>query len=475
MNHVRVTQLAVLLTLLVSPLLARAQTTQPWLEDRRFRSGIGIRAGNLELHPGIAGEVGYDSNFLQGAGVEEGMGVYERVVPSARFRITPSLTVSTLQARRYVSRFVDGQAPPPPKIDFSAKLVGRLNQLFALDGDFAEGDKSRTLLDGEASAAMNILPFRPWGGGVRAGVVRVAQPSNLPGLTELAFDRTTFNGGAELRWRPGGGVLRWSLGYEARFTHYDQESYGLNLLEHALRLQGRWRFFPKTAVLYEGEVAFKRYTQDDTRQLDSTPISTLIGLNGLITPRLGVIVMGGWKATFIEEDPQGRREDFDGLVGRAELAWYISGTGRLEGDGGGLERGVGLSTLRLGYQRSVEDSGIANYFRLDRFYADISYAAAGVFVASLQGGVALVDHPVPRDREGNALTLDGQGINEVRPDVRLFLEYRLTNTLALFGNAGYSASLEDNYLVVNRSSDSIWSDNLQYTRFTTMVGARWFM
>ena len=35
---------------------------QVWLKDRRYGEGIGIRAGDFELHPGIGGEFGYDSN-----------------------------------------------------------------------------------------------------------------------------------------------------------------------------------------------------------------------------------------------------------------------------------------------------------------------------------------------------------------------------------------------------------------------------
>ena len=37
---------------------------QVWLKDRRYTEGVGIRAGHLELHPGLAGEFGYDSNFF---------------------------------------------------------------------------------------------------------------------------------------------------------------------------------------------------------------------------------------------------------------------------------------------------------------------------------------------------------------------------------------------------------------------------
>lgn len=43
---------------------ARPAAAQGWLKDRRYQEGAGIRAGNLELHPGVGGEIGYDSNWF---------------------------------------------------------------------------------------------------------------------------------------------------------------------------------------------------------------------------------------------------------------------------------------------------------------------------------------------------------------------------------------------------------------------------
>ena len=72
---------------------AHAQAQQPWLADRKYGEGIGVRVGNLELHPGIAGEVGYDSNYFLRAPSEDPLSAY-------RLRITPSITLSTLGQQR---------------------------------------------------------------------------------------------------------------------------------------------------------------------------------------------------------------------------------------------------------------------------------------------------------------------------------------------------------------------------------------
>src|SRR5580658_7989017 len=81
-----------------------------WLKDRRYNEGSGIRAGDLELHPGIAGEVGYDSNFFQRTTQLNAVnGPPEApVVPAAVIRITPSLYLSTISMQRRESD------PQPP-------------------------------------------------------------------------------------------------------------------------------------------------------------------------------------------------------------------------------------------------------------------------------------------------------------------------------------------------------------------------
>src|SRR3954447_15816518 len=72
---------------------AHAQAQQPWLADRAAGEGIGVRVGNLELHPGIAAEVGYDSNYFLRAPAEDPLAAY-------RLRVTPSISLSTLGPQR---------------------------------------------------------------------------------------------------------------------------------------------------------------------------------------------------------------------------------------------------------------------------------------------------------------------------------------------------------------------------------------
>src|SRR4051812_44868019 len=98
-----------ILAFTIGPFAANAQTAigttssqSTWLRDRRYTEGSGYRVGNLELHPGLAGEFGYDSNYLLRASTED---------PGAalHLKITPSLSVSTLSPQRK-----DASPGPPP-------------------------------------------------------------------------------------------------------------------------------------------------------------------------------------------------------------------------------------------------------------------------------------------------------------------------------------------------------------------------
>src|SRR5450755_808316 len=98
--------LAAMLLLGVLPLTAHAQQ-QPWISDRRYGEGIGVRVGNLELHPGISGEVGYDSNYFLRA-TDDAIGP---VIAAYRLRITPAITLGTLGAQRREGLSPAGPAP----------------------------------------------------------------------------------------------------------------------------------------------------------------------------------------------------------------------------------------------------------------------------------------------------------------------------------------------------------------------------
>ncbi len=433
---------------------ARGQANQPWLEDRDEARGIGVRSGNVVWHPGAALEVGYDSNFFQGSG-DPG----EPAVRSMRLRLTPSLSLQSLGGER-----VEGDSPDaaPPQAKFKANTSLSFDRLFALQARYADLVNGQTYIGGNIDGQLNIAPGRPWGADLAAAYRRVVQPYNAPGVQ--SFNRNIYSGSADLRFRPGGGILQWNLGYGARLTTFDVVGAGLDNLAHGLRTRGVWRFLPRTGMLYVGELRQVARLDPNSRLPNALPISSQLGLNGLITPRLGALLLGGVKVIYFGADAAGNVEEFDDFVGRAELTWFITGQGEVSAD----EPSVGFSTLKLGYFRDGYPSELSNFYRIDKGYLDLTAYIGGVALVRLTGGLANVQHAVPRRDDGRPLATPAP--REFRPEAQLYGEYRMTRTTALFVNSGFSASPVNNVVGTGMGFDS-----LKYTRFTALLGARWFL
>jgi hypothetical protein len=181
-------------------LVASAATAaQPWLADRRYGEGIGLRAGRFEFHPGISAEFGYDSNLFQRAPSESPADAW-------RLRVTPSLTLSTLTEKRRGSQAV-GAAP---MLTMSANAFLAYSQLFGSDDVSEQSD-----LDAGVGFNVNVAPQRPFGADFYADYLRSAEPSNLADVDQ-AFDRGRARGGFGVSWRPGGGLFDWRLGIRRR-------------------------------------------------------------------------------------------------------------------------------------------------------------------------------------------------------------------------------------------------------------------
>src|SRR6187455_2044378 len=144
-----------------------ASAQQPWIQDRRLGEGGGIRTGNLELHPSVAGEFGYDSNYFQ-----RGSGDPDPVVDTMVFRVTPSLTLSTLSEARQT-----GGQESPPLLNFD--FGGFLSYKTFIPLDDTDEFDDREKLSGGLRAALELFPRRPVTWDINAGVRREIDPSDL--------------------------------------------------------------------------------------------------------------------------------------------------------------------------------------------------------------------------------------------------------------------------------------------------------
>jgi hypothetical protein len=444
-------RLTVVATSAILTLSSVAAAQQPWLQDRRYGEGIGLRTGNFELHPSIAAEFGYDSNYFQRAETEP------PVEDAFRLRVTPSLTLSTLTERRLGSEAVKADQD----FTMAAGVFAAYNELFG--SDLVSEQRH---LDAGASVAVNISPQKRFGGDIYGDFLRQGEPSNLAD-TNAAFDRGTLRGGAGLSWRPGGGLFEWRLGYEAAYNYFEDEPYtNLDNIQHRILTRGRWRFLPRSALLYDASYTMVRYLDGTSPQPDGDIVNVRVGFSGLVTSRLGLLGLLGWTSTFYEEqNTLTPAEDYDGYVAQVEAKYFI------QQGGGEKSAGVGISSIAAGFLRDFSNSYLGAFYVRDRGYMQFNYFLGGAFVASLEGGIARYSYPSISAVQGS--------FEQTRVDARLFGEYRLSDIVGLNTTILYDRAMGGDNIVVAEdnpatAADEQVTDDLEYQRFQAYIGMRVF-
>lgn len=441
---------------------------RPWLSDRSYGEGMGIRTGDLELHPSVAGEVGYDSNYFQRSGDTGPQYSWDRrgVSSAMRFRLTPSLTISTLSPQRKLG---DAAGTAPPKFNFNAGIFAAYNELIGVSGQDDFGKQRH--LDGGANLMFDILPQKPIGADVAADFVRVVSPSNDP-ATANAWNRDILHGGVGLTWRPGGGLFDWRIGYDVLYNYFESDAFKrLNNVRNSVNTRGRWKFYPRTALIYDAQTYWLSYMASQPMRNNGQVIQSRIGLNGLVTNQFALLALVGWAATYFDGVRTRVPENFNSVVGQAELKWFILPQPKLQpGDAT-----VGLSSLTLGYLRDFTNSYLADYYQRDRVYGAVSYFVGGRYLLDVQAGYSRITHPTfTRPGAGDTnITVPGEN----RVDAQIFAEYRTSDSLGLNVTLRYDASLTRTEYSVADPTDAtnIYVDNLAFSRFTGWAGVRWFM
>ncbi len=444
---------------------------QPWIQDRRYGEGIGIRTGNLELHPGVAGEIGYDSNYFQRSG---GTPPGEEIIDVYRLRLTPSLSLSTLSPQR---RQFDEAGAAQPAIEFDGGVSASYNEVIAVDGENSDAARKQRDISAGADFNLEILPHKPWGGYLEGDFLRTVEPSNDPDQ-DSAMDRDALRLGAGVAWRPGGGLFDWRLGYEFRYNYFEADNYtDNNNVHHYVTTKGRWKFLPRTALVYDASLGFIRYANSGLRN-NSSPVRSRIGLTGLVTTHFGFLAMVGWGASFYESTAGTPVQDYDSVIGQGEIKWYLQPQQKLAQDAAR----VGLSTIAAGYIRNFRDSYLSDYYQYDRVYGKFDYFFAGVMLISAEAGYARYYFPTPYFPGPGADDRDPPGgpYTQNRVDAKLFAEYRLSDTFGINTTFRYDANLTQQDVQVQQVAPPPPAvpappDELEFSRYQIFIGARWFM
>lgn len=458
--------LLAVLALLGRPSMAFAQSSSgfsgssvtgvPWAGDRATGEGAGIKTGSVEWHPGASAEFGYDSNYLQRASTPAEEDNFGPVIQALRLRVTPQLTIRTLDRSDESGK--GSTSALPPAFMFELTGVGSYNEFVPLDADNPEAFRRLRNLSGGAGLVLDFFARRKWSGRLLGNYSYQAEPTNQGGLG-AQFDRHTVGGGGDLVWAPGGGAFRWTLlEYRTRATFFDDSAFGVyDNGNHSFGTNGYWRFLPKTSVLYDAKFGIIRYGSNVIN--DGEYLQGRLGLNGLLTKKFALLGMGGWATSFYRNQI-GLVRNYDGFVWKAEAKYFFTADGRLQ-DG---SANVGASALAVGVLRDYNDSYLGDFYRRDRGYAQMSYLIGGRVISTLSGGISRITYP-----DFLFTGIEQESFGETRWDVGGLVEYRPLSTVGINLQVLYDQNISQ---IVEADT---FEDDLSFSRFRAILGARWFM
>jgi hypothetical protein len=442
---------------------ARAQA---WLKDRNVAQGAGFKVGDWELHPGLGIEVGADSNWYmrtdRNVGAVNGPPAVS-VDPAPVMKVTPSFFVNTGES----AARQQGESGPPRAPDHRFTAGGSLTYIEffgVLKPEQRNGSAN-------VSARGDFFNNSPVGFGVGAFYTRTVAP-NTSGNPDASFNRNTIGGEADVTIRPGVGTLDWLFGYRVRGNVYDKsQGVPFNGLNHQILTRGRWKFRPRTAVLYEGGVGFDTYLQKEQTYnalYNSIPIRSKLGISGLVTPRISTLLMAGWVSSFFDTGPTTPVPQLNTLTAQAEGTFYLSSPPE-----GELQTAqVSLSTLSIGFVRDGAQSLVSNYTVQNRGYLRLQWFIAQRAVVSLEGGASAVEYPRVLVNTGDPLApgVASESFYTARADATLFGEYRFTQSLGLNLTGRFTGEFSDKLLPTSGGNFAV-----DYKRFEAYLGFRWFM
>jgi hypothetical protein len=402
------------------------------------------------------------------------------VVPAMTFRVTPSLYLSTLSPQRH-----EGDAmPEPPSVAFRAGVNATYREFIGLASGTAASEQQNDIssqrnIGGAADARLDIAPQRPFGASLYAGYTRTIQPNTADADPNQSFNRDDVGVGGEFIVQPGSGTLDWRFGYQFHDTLFE-ESPGqpYDNTTNELYTRGRWRFRPRTALIYDATFRFVSYANSAEANavglFNSTPVRARIGLNGLITDRFSLLTLVGWGASFYDTTALPAQPQYDSVIGQAELRWFLSASPGLQR---AADVGLSLSSIAIGYNRDFQNSYLGGFYGTDRGYVKFNYFFAGRALISIEGGAGAIEYPHMYWGDG---TSRQTAFTDARVDGTLFGEYRFTDSFALNATVRYTANFSSTAVPVQEPTAQAPTSpaneyDMSWNRLEAFLGVRWFL
>ncbi|NUN14737.1 MAG: hypothetical protein HUU55_13990 [Myxococcales bacterium] len=173
--------------------------------------------------------------------------------------------------------------------------------------------------------------------------------------SERTFNRLFNKVGATVAFHPGNSSGRGALDVELGYAYEINRFVDFERLDHDAHdfdLLLTWKFFPKTALVVDGNLRLENWSvQDEQRgRTDSMPFRILGGVNGFVTKQIALQARVGFGQGFYSSGT-----DIQTVLGKVVLTWTPANT----------------SIFSVGYDRDFVQSYYANFYSFDRFSASI--------------------------------------------------------------------------------------------------------
>lgn len=413
---------------------------QSWRSDVQHAEGPGFRVGDLEVHPGVGVEGGYDSNVFYSD---------KNLVDSFVLRVTPHLDLSTLSAQRLQEGPSGKGSGALPKVAFRAGLSGSYYHYFSAN--------NLSNMDANGDLRVLLFPKRRFSGTIFNRFNRSIRPFSEQGAANNNYARNRNEAGAIFEAASPGNVLRGSLGYSFLFDLFESSTFKyLNTLDNRIQADASWRFLPSTSLIYDLQLDVQDFTDPNSpgafaANADTRRFRSRLGLNGAITPTFSAVAMVGYGGSFVSSNIL---SEYDDAVALAELRW----------------RPKASTNLTVGYDRDYFTSYVGSYYRRDRGFAQYQMMFAGVVNLGLEFWAGRLAYGRVIGANGAPISDDG---TTKRDDTMisgtLFAEYRIFNWLAVNGTFMYLGDFSD---FAFSSGASVAPDPANYQKLQGWLGVR---
>lgn len=415
-------------------LAAGGAQAQHWLQDRALSQGSGIRVGSVEVHPGVGAEVGYDSNTLYAP-------LGTPTTPSLRLRFTPHISLTTLGAQRTAApgQTAAQQQAAQPNVIFG--LTAAVIPVVYLPLTVPDRVSQITNVGGNLGFNLHVAPGRTWQFVLRDDFSRAVQGAFDAGVSLYSFNRIENAASAALVYQSAGGMLEWRLGYTNRLAIMtdaatETRNNRFNRMDNEVSSVLRWRFFPKTSLLWDVAFTPTIYLASDAASLGlftAFPIRTRLGLNGLLSERVSLELFGGYQGTYITLG-----DNADTFVGSAEIKYRF-----------GPE-----TAFSFGVQRDMSPSVLGGYYIRNWAHLGVNQMFGGRFYLNAQGGGGIYEYGYSADSTGAPsgrvtgpagffFDPTSRRFTAVRIEGRLYAEFRATDWFGIIASTNVSANLTD--------------------------------